>query len=394
MVDGMTHFFSEESIDANQRAKIEELKKALGKELLEETPLFDDDFSLLRWLLGWNYNIDEIVPRFKKASSVIKCLHLEAFAELNLDDIDEINELVSNLSPAAKYFPGGLMGQDREGNIIVCQAIAAVRPKDLVKCGKVTDLYKMALIECALSYKIVKINEEKYKRKLGSKMIFDMDGWSMDLLYTPTLKMYLNLIRLLQDVFPDFARSLIVINSPMMMSTVYQMIKPALSEQTRDKVRFVGKDYKATLIEDLGEENIYEKWGGTIKPKNGCTTGTLRMGGVPPEDIRYTEIKNPFHPDEKHLKKVSVSARNKTEVSLKVEKPGCILRWFFVSNGEVDFSIVCRGKEVWPKMRISTEYVPEYGHVICEEIDEYTLVFDNSFGTFFSKEVKFHAHIS
>lgn len=46
-----------DTIDNYQQEKIEELRKALGTELLEETPLFNDDFSLLRWLIGWKYNI-------------------------------------------------------------------------------------------------------------------------------------------------------------------------------------------------------------------------------------------------------------------------------------------------------------------------------------------------
>ena len=72
-----------------------------------------------------------------------------------------------------------------------------------------------------------------------------------------------------------------------MMSTIYQMVKPAIAEQTREKIRFVGKDFKPMLLEELGAENVYEKWGGTKKPRNGCATGTLRMGGMPPDSIRF-----------------------------------------------------------------------------------------------------------
>lgn len=46
-----------DSIDDFHYEKIEILKERLGKGILEETPLFSDDFSLLRWLVGWNYNI-------------------------------------------------------------------------------------------------------------------------------------------------------------------------------------------------------------------------------------------------------------------------------------------------------------------------------------------------
>lgn len=38
-----------------ERQKITELRNELGEELLKETPLYDDPFSLLRWLQGWNF---------------------------------------------------------------------------------------------------------------------------------------------------------------------------------------------------------------------------------------------------------------------------------------------------------------------------------------------------
>lgn len=59
-----------ESVDGFQQEKIQELRKALGEQLLEETPLFNDDFSLLRWLIGWKYSIGnkniKILVRLKK----------------------------------------------------------------------------------------------------------------------------------------------------------------------------------------------------------------------------------------------------------------------------------------------------------------------------------------
>lgn len=46
-----------EDITDFQWSKIRELREKLGAKLLEETPLFDDNFSMLRWLIGWDYKI-------------------------------------------------------------------------------------------------------------------------------------------------------------------------------------------------------------------------------------------------------------------------------------------------------------------------------------------------
>jgi hypothetical protein len=50
----MEHLFGSIKIDAFYRNKINELRQAIGEELLKETSIFDDDYSLLRWLLQFS----------------------------------------------------------------------------------------------------------------------------------------------------------------------------------------------------------------------------------------------------------------------------------------------------------------------------------------------------
>ncbi|KAE9550578.1 hypothetical protein FO519_006205 [Halicephalobus sp. NKZ332] len=376
-----SHYVGQEDITQEEHAKIAELRKAIGPEILKMVPFFDNDFGLLRWLYGWDFKIPATA------------LHALKVAEREVDNEEDFGKAILGMTPCAEYFPGGFMGLDREGNAIGLQMICKTNPKTLVRCDRVSELFKMILVECSLIYFIIRKKEEETGKKLGSKIIIDMEGFNMDLLYPATLKIYLNLIKLMQDCFPDFVKAIYVVNSPMMMSTVYNLVKPALAKQTQEKIRILGKEWKKIVCDDLGPENIYERWGGTKVPSNGKETGFLRMGGTAPEELRYSTEKNPHHIDEKNLTKISVSAKNKKEVKLNVEKSGAKLHWFFVASNDIDFSIQKDGTEVWPKFRLSTEFVPEFGHVECETPGEYVLIFDNSYGTFFSKDVKFHAHI-
>jgi hypothetical protein len=43
-----------------QVEKVAELRRELGDQLLTKTPLFNDDYSLVRWLNGWNYKIGAV----------------------------------------------------------------------------------------------------------------------------------------------------------------------------------------------------------------------------------------------------------------------------------------------------------------------------------------------
>lgn len=55
------------------------------------------------------------------------------------------------------------------------------------------------------------------------------------------------------------------------------------------QVRFLDKDWKNHLIEEIGEENIFMHWGGVKKHEHPC--GDIRMGGKVPESLWYVEKK-------------------------------------------------------------------------------------------------------
>ncbi|EYB86144.1 hypothetical protein Y032_0285g1367 [Ancylostoma ceylanicum] len=227
----------------------------------------------------------------------------------------------------------------------------------------------------------------------------------------------------------------------MMIKTVYAMIQPVLSKQTREKVTFLGNDWKDVLLKELGAHNIYSHWGGT-KPSE-LPTGDIRMGGKVPEKLQYKAEDN-VQDNKKGFEKVNVSARSKTEENLhdlnqrmpilSKDRPvpaghggmgfefdvimprnelrarkgkrfvdelsdeqvkvwgekGRTFRWIWrVSSGDVDFGIQKDGQMVYPTFRITTEFHPEIGSMECRETGDYTFFFDNSHGKVWSKDVSY-----
>lgn len=49
------------------------------------------------------------------------------------------------------------------------------------------------------------------------------------------------------------------------------------------------------------------------------------------------------------MNKINVGARQKSEINIHVEKTGAVIRWFFWTSGEIEFSIECDGHEVRKK---------------------------------------------
>jgi len=378
------------TINDDEMTKVAELRERLGPELLAKTPLYDDDKSLLRWISGWDSKWHEIIPRFQKSSEILECLGIN---ELEFEGPDDINEYTSSLYPASSYFVGGLMGYDKYGNVIVSQSIGKIQPKILIHCGRVSDVFYLSIIEAAMTMKLIKKQEKKYSRRLGIVIILDLEGLCMDHLVLQTVRIYMNLLKILQDMFPDVAQKIFIINAPSLFASAYNLVKPAIAEKSRQKVQVLNSNYSKYLCDELGSENIFPHWGGTKKSERGTReTGTIRMGGTPPDSLRYIPLNNPFHIDETALKKLNVPARSKKTVQVECTKKGQILRWFFQTSSDLDFSVHYADKLAIPKFRIHTDFVPEFNHVKCHEVGTYTLCFDNSFSTFFSKEVRFHAY--
>ena len=56
-MSSFSHYPNKSEIPPEHRAQIDELREALGDELIKKAWFFDDDFSLLRWLYGYDFKI-------------------------------------------------------------------------------------------------------------------------------------------------------------------------------------------------------------------------------------------------------------------------------------------------------------------------------------------------
>ncbi|KAI6183119.1 CRAL-TRIO domain and GOLD domain-containing protein [Aphelenchoides bicaudatus] len=383
------------SLSSEESSHITELRERLGAKLLEATPLYNDDHSLLRWIHGWDAKFSEIVPRYQKASQIFEALGLN---ELDFETPDDVNDFVGNMYPASEYFVGGLMGYDNHGNAIVVQSVGQIAPKHLVHCGRVSDVFYLSIVEAVLTMKLIKRQEKKYNRRLGIIVMLDLDGLCVDHIMPQTVKVYMNLLKLLQDLFPDVAQKICIINAPSLFASAYNLVKPAIAMKSRQKIRVLSHTYKEQLCEELGAENIYPHWGGTkVAVRGREDTGTLRMGGIPPESLRYIPLNNPHHIDDLKLTKINVPARSTRCIEVECAQDGHTLNWFFHSSSDVEFSVFYKNEKeeehlVVPQFRVHTSYVPEYNSVKCRKAGTYILCFDNTFSTFFSKDVRYHAH--
>ena len=204
-------------------------------------------------------------------------------------------------------------------------------------------------------------------------------------------------------MFPDVIRKIFVINTPTFIQVLWGMISPCLAKQTQQKVKILGNDWKQHLKETIGEEVLFERWGGTRQAET--EYGNVRMGGKIPAELRYDPAND--LPAEK-LTKLIISSRSTSFVPITLEGnvPGRKLYWWWrLENNDVNFSILraAEGQEkvaehdddymVHPKFNLQTEFVPEDGEVSAEEPGVYKFVFDTTHSTFRSKTVKYFIEV-
>lgn len=85
-------------------------------------------------------------------------------------------------------------------------------------------------------------------------------------------------------MFPDVIRKIFIVNTPTFIQVLWSMISPCLAKQTQQKVKILGNDWKQHLKENIGEEVLFERWGGTRKAET--EYGNVRMGGKIPAELK------------------------------------------------------------------------------------------------------------
>jgi hypothetical protein len=73
-----------------------------------------------------------------------------------------------------------------------------------------------------------------------------------------------------QDYYPESLGTMFIINSPMLFSSVWSLIKPFLDEVTVKKIHILGSSYKKSLLEYIDEAALPSRLGGNCSCPGGC----------------------------------------------------------------------------------------------------------------------------
>ncbi|XP_064620533.1 retinal-binding protein-like isoform X2 [Lineus longissimus] len=363
----------EESIARGPKEVKEEYALKQFKENIQDIIKNDhDDFYLRRWLKARNYDVKKTTEMYR-ASMTFK-------EKMGTDKILDSFVLPEVLK---LYLPGGLCGHDKDGAPLKIEPYGNLDMRGIMYSAKKADLERSRVHMCETIEKDCKDQSKKLGKKVnGMTVVFDMEGVAAKThIWRPGIVLYLHLVSILEDNYPEMMKRLLVINAPAIFPILYRLVRPLITEEMKQKIHVIGGNYRETLLKYIDASELPAHYGGTKVDVNGdpkCSA-LVCQGGKVPESFYLRDLT-----DRNDMESASVVRGDKFTLDFNVEKPGSYLRWEFKTEGyDIGFGVFYKDgdnlKEVLPVERVNSHMIPHDGNVVCQKQGTYVVVFDNSF---------------
>lgn len=390
-----------------QRGLFEKFKENVA----DVTQPHHDDYFLIRWMKARAFDLN-------KAEDMLR-------ANLSWRQKYKIDTILEDYKPPevlTKYFPGGLAGCDKEGCPIWITPSGGLDMKGLTLSAKRSDIIMYNIFRVEETCKRLQELEKKTGKHIGKVIIIDdFEGFTMKKLFQPGMDLLLKILAIVEANYPELLRVCYVVNAPRWWSLVFNICKPFLSEDTKNKMYILGSDWKEKILQEVDPDQLPEAWGGSISG-----SGEVCIGGDVPSSY-YLSDQTLVDPDK--WTHVSIAAGSKIDVQITVSEPKSVLKWVFkteshdiafgvtyiidVSTNSVPPSPTDTGapKElvrslsgelkgegnprvaVKPIARVNCHQIPEDGYLECEQTGTYLVHFCNSHSWMTSKKLQYYIQV-
>ncbi|CAG2186897.1 Retinal-binding protein [Mytilus edulis] len=310
-------------------------EQGINKELLRSRmsdvlkPEFDD-FELPKMATGC-YNIDEAEKMLRNSM---------AYKEKN-----HVKDLIRDYEPPEvldKYLAGGLVGQAKDGSTLRVELYGRLDMRGIMNSVKKSDLEKTKILHCEANIEDWKKRSEQTGTRIdGLTVIFDMEGVGRHMLWTPGIQMYLHMVKILEDNYPEMLKRLLVING----------------------------NYQETLKKYIDDEYLPMCYGGTLTDPDGnprCTTKICQGGTVPEE---YYTLNTDYI---ERMENATIPKGDKLSKEYIVDISGSALRWeFMTQNHDIEFGVFykqdSKKEAVKSLSKVNSHTITEDGFLTCDK---------------------------
>lgn len=374
-----------ESVSSEDEAAIAEMRILLGEAL---TPFYDHVYNLKRWLNGWNYDLDKILPKLRKHLVYRKCLGLDRPV-----DQFQVNEVMAAYYPQC-YFDH-TTGRDETLVQILC-----LGKIDVVGCTSTVSAYNFMMARIFYTEtclrKIVE-KERATKQPCAMTHILDCEGSTLD---SSTFKCFTGIFKdlncFLQDNFVELTDKVLVINAGNFVYTLWRLIQPFLAQRTRDKVKILSSEWKKEILEFVAPDRLPPRWGGTLEDWEDKliipSPIPRELYNIPTEDDTFMEMSS---------LQISIPRNFNVYKEIEVDKVGRRIKWYFKADAAIDFGVFYSKEKlditkklnvdslemVHPKFVILADLVPDKNELHCSKAGFYYFEFGNR-NIIFSQTIK------
>lgn len=386
-------------LSPKQEVALQQLKGAV-RDLLNDK---HDDRYLLRWLRARDFNVNKAEQMLRE--------HMKWRKQYGADDI-----LSGPDSPEVlrKYYPGGMIGHDREGHPVWLIPFGGCDLKGMLMSVTKTDMIKHVIRSFEVIEQDLKAQSEKLGKPIETQTyIFDFDNYSLRSIASKAVLDFLtDLMCTFEGHYPERLKKAFVINAPRIFPMFWRLVRPFLSEATANKLHLYGREgWKEDLLAEIPADQLPVFWGGTMTDPDGntrCPSVVVDGGEVPQK--YYRSFSKPsggcitaFQEDVGHgtlSAFMVVDRQSSLDVPVKVDKEGSQLTWEFFGE-DVIFGVFYQEDDageqvndnvtevVKPSRIKGLGKVAETGIVTCSKTGTYLLRFDNSFSWLTSKKISY-----
>ncbi|GIY49271.1 retinal-binding protein, partial [Caerostris darwini] len=162
--------------------------------------------------------------------------------------------------------------------------------------------------------------------------------------------------------------------------------------------------WKEELLRTIDADVLPACLGGTRTDPDGnpqCNT-FINWGGTVPQQYYLTKNIEKFAKKE-GVKRVLIPRQSKFEVKIEITELDSIIEWEYeVKRHDIGFQVIWEesndsGTEITdliPMHKFETELEPLKGMLKCKKLGIYTIVFDNTYSWFYSKELCYRTRVT
>ncbi|KAI8914179.1 CRAL-TRIO domain-containing protein, partial [Gorgonomyces haynaldii] len=244
------------SLSNEQQEQLQQFKIKLGDRLKPE----HDDHLLLRFLRARNFDLELTYKMFTE--------FLDWREQNGVDTIIDDLEF-PELPVVRQYYQRMYFNADKFGRPVYIERLGLLDVSKLLQTVSTERLIKYHIYEYEklIHYRLKACSVKWNTHIEQSTTIIDLKG-----VYLSTFPSVFSIVRevssIAQNYYPEMLGKMFIVNSPMLFSAVWNLIKPLLNEVTVNKISILGSSYKSELLQFIDEDKLPDFLGGTATSQN------------------------------------------------------------------------------------------------------------------------------